>query len=390
MRMLAVVCAFGLSVYSPWSDVDMTSLENKFGVGIDQHVLGYTVTTYVHGSYPKLAEGFGHPAFEQMASILEDLRRKKIRELENSFGISIKMHGTTTQKSCTSLFMTSASLPVRLPNLCELANLEYALEHSYPSQFTGRSESSRGVNIYFLDKKSDTASSEWGFDGHGVPSLFLERRFGLVEGRTTEESLMHQLAHNSQYRMGWDPHFNMTWPVAKELGWIFSGETHIKDITFQGHPIRKYPEAAAWLLRTREGDDFTYKYNQEGRNWIRSDKNLRTLDASGKPVGEEKAKTLSFDQMRELAVVPPVSPEFVNPSEVFADAMAMFRADQHSRAELLRESPRLYFVVKEQDQKELDWTFGKGKMVRSVNGIVTEPTPQVLKEIRELEHGKAA
>lgn len=80
----------------------------------------------------------------------------------------------------------------------------------------------------------------------------------------------------------------------------------------------------------------------------------------------------------------------INPSEVFADAMAMFRADQHSRAELLRESPRLYFVVKEQDQKELDWTFGKGKMVRSVNGIVTEPTPQVLKEIRELEHGKAA
>lgn len=393
MKVLPIVLSGALSLVFMGSDKDVKGLEDKYGVSIDRGLLGYSITTSVHDNHPQI---FSAPIYTSPAEIdlqLEQLRKAKIRSLEKQYKIHIHMFGTSVnQTAYGQMGMTAERVPVRTPTLGELLVLEYALQHSTPSQLDGISLRSHGVNVYFLDRRTFHTASEWGFDGANRPSIFLESTKGMGIGHhTLEETLMHEFSHNSAYRMGWSPVESWKWPTAKALGWQFGGPIFVTHVTLNGNTFMTNAGESGWLLRTIEGSDYMYKLDKVHEQWIRCDKNLNPMDNEGNKVSRvDLARRLSYDEIRPLAIVPPVSPEFPTPPEVFADAMAMFRADRNARAELLSESPRLYKVVRDFDQLELDTTYGKGVMVRSVDGIVTPPTREVLKDIHELEHGTAS
>lgn len=394
MRVLQLLVASAVSLVFTGSDQDINNLESKYGVSIDRSWLGYSITSTVHEDHPQIFKAPIYMTPAELDSQLNHLRNAKIQSLEKQYKVRIHMFGSSVnQTAYGQMEMTAEKVPVRTPNLGEVLVLEYALKHSCPGQFSGRSLRSHGIDVYFLDTRTYHTATEWGLDGANRPAIFIESRKGLAIGHhTLEENLMHQFAHNSAYRMGWSPKESWQWPMANQLGWKFSGSPElITHVSMNGATFFKEAGKSGWLMRTIEGPDYTYKLDKENRTWIRCDKAMNPLDEKGNKVAsDEKARRLSYDDIRQLAIVPPVSPEFPTPPEVFADAMAMFRADRHSRAELLTESPSLYKVVREFDQLELDTTYGKGVMVRSVEGVVTPPNKEVLKDIFELEHGKAS
>lgn len=388
MNGLAQLLTIGSTVVFLGTATDIETLQQKYGVSIEPGWMNYTITTYVNNSYPKVATAPISATPADLERLLQKLRDEKIYSLEKDYGIRIGKEGSSThQTAYGQMHKTAESLQLRLPKLQELYALEYALEHSSPSQ-QGKLPRERGVNVYFLKQESEHSANEWGFDAKNKASIFLEPRTGVRFGRTLEETLMHQFAHNSAYRMGWNPHESWRWPLARDLGWVFAGEPNITEISINGNIRRLQSQASGWLLRTNEGPNYFYK--QSGDSWIRCDMNLHPLDDAGKPASMEKARKFSSERIIEYAMVKPVSPEFPTPPEVFADGLAMFRAHKDARAELLDVSPRLYNIVKTHDQKELDAAFGKGKKVRSVDGKVVDPTPQVMTEIRRLEEGMAS
>lgn len=370
---------------------DLDSLENKYAVSIERALLSYVITATVHGNPVEIAKA---PISSSPAEIdlqLEKLQQSKIDNLEKLYAVRIGKTGSAVSETAYGqMHLTAHCVPVRSPKLGELCVLEYALEHSKPSQLTNISSRSKGINIYFLNKKQPFSVSEWGYDGSGKPSIFIEAKKGISFGHTLEEHLMHQLSHNSEYRMGWNPYESWKWPMAAKLGWVFSGDPHSTELTINGHTrTLQRQDEFAWLIKSSEGPNFLYK-PLDDESWVRCNSALVPLDENGQAVAESKAKKLSSEKVRQYALIRPLSLENPTPPEVLADALALFRADRESRAELLHISPPLYKLTREHDQNELDKTYGKGKMVRSVDGTISEPTFDVIKEIQELEEGKAS
>ncbi len=383
---LAVVAS---SVVFLGSSADMKSLESKFGVSIDRNWYGYSISAHVHGEYQEIATAPLSSTPEQLAKKLQLLREDKILALEKIYGVKIGRSGSAVSQSAYGqMHQTEHCVPVRAPKLSELEVLDYALAHSEPSQLIGANARSKGVNIYFLEQIKPFSASEWGLDGTGKPSIFVEPRKGVTFGHTLEENLMHQFSHNSAYRMGWNPKESWRWPMAAKLGFKFVGDPNIVDMTLNGHMTRiKHPDtSAAWLIKSSEGPNYFYR-QIDPESWIRCNSSMQPLDEAGKVVAKDRAKTLSSEKLREFALVKPASFDFSTPPEVFADALAMFRADRDSRAELLNISPVLYNLVRVHDQAELDKTYGKGVKVRSVNGTISEPSQPIMLEIKELEEG---
>ncbi len=389
MHLLSLLLTIGSSVVFLGSQSEIDALQDKYGVSIERNWLGYRVSTFVHESYPEIVTLPLSSTPAEINKQLEKISNEKMNTLEKDYSIHISKTGTTNETAYGQMHQTATKVPVRAPKLGELFILEYALQHSKPSQLMGLSKRSAGVNIYFLNQKHYMAASEWGFDSKGKPSIFLEAREGITFGHSLEENLMHQLSHNSEYRMGWNPFESWKWPMASKLGWVFAGEPMITDYGLNGNFTRLKNTPSGWLIKSIEGPDYLYKQSGPAM-WTRCDLNMRPLDFFGKPVADSLARKLSSEKIRQFALIAPVSADFPTPPEVFADALAMFRADKDARAELFQESPILYKIVRDQDQKELDVTYGKGLKVRSVDGTVCDPSPEVLKEIQELEKGTAS
>ncbi|MBX9686830.1 MAG: hypothetical protein K2X27_09020 [Candidatus Obscuribacterales bacterium] len=388
MNITSLIASGAVAVFLG-TTADIDALESKYGVSIDRNWTGYKISTYVHGSYRNIASAKLSISPKELDKELEILRDNKLISIEKTYSIEIGKSGSEVDETAYGqMHQTAHEVPLRTPKLGELYTLEYALEHSIPSQHMGSALQSRGVSIYFLDQNKPLTASEWGYDKKGKPALFIER--GVSFGRSLEENLMHQLSHNSAFRMGWNPYESWSWPMAKQLGFIYAGDPNITDITFNGYKttLPRKP-SAAWLLKSSEGPDFFYK-QIDFEQWMRCDKNLQLLDDNGNPVSMNQARKLSAERIRNFALIRPVTSEFSTPPEVFADALAMFRSDKECRAELLEISPLLYKLVRDHDQMELDKTYGKGLRVRAIDGTVTQPSEAVLKEIRNLEESKAS
>lgn len=380
------MAVIGASVIFMGDKADLQSLESKYGVSISNSWHGYSITAPVHGEHPQIARANMSSSPAELDRQLQTLFENKISDLENTFAVKIARFGNVNQTAYGQMHQTAHSVPIRPPKLGELYVLEYALEHSEPSQLIDFSKHPKGINIYFLDQKNSFTANEWGFNTAGKPAIFVESRKGVNFGHTLEEHLMHQFAHNSAYKLGWNPQESWKWPVAKKLGWEFGGEPSTANITLNGYTkaVGKPSTSHSWLLKTSEG--FLYKPSQPDL-WIRCSKDLVPLDEHGRAVPASKARKMNSERIREYALVKPLSLDFPTPPEIFADALSMFRADRDSRAELLQISPILYQVVREHDQEELDRTFGKGSKVRAVDGTVTEPTLPIIREIKDLEEG---
>lgn len=156
-------------------------------------------------------------------------------------------------------------------------------------------------------------------------------------------------------------------------------------------------------------EDLGWQYSQRHKDWLFKDatKGLWKFEQPNGPgqepqwrwVGGEpppdKQKRLDSLELRERALVKPITPYFNNPGENHAEALAMFRIGmndkpQGGRQYLATESPKLYEVTKNYDQKIINDKFGKNpdgspRMVRDLDGRVVENTEAVRARIQRQE-----
>lgn len=313
-------------------------------------------------------------ALHQTWSQLTALHQRKEQLLHDEYQVRIGHDGeTTTGEGYGPYSKRTYSVLVRSPKLRELYALEFALSHSAPSHLVG--SGSKGVHVHFLkERRTFSVIAEWGYDRDNQPAVFVEPGYyNTPKGKHLELVLIHELAHNSEVRMGMDSHNPRTWKLADSLGWL---------------PFTN-PETGeeGWLIRSSEGPGYFYKLGAFSGLWVRCNRSGQPMSEDDHVVERQRdARQLTPSQMVEFAQMKPATNYFSNPMEMFAEGMMLLRAGKKHRQQLLTANPALYEMLKEQDQAEIDASFGGQRYIRTVDGLVTQNSSSIQQELANFEH----
>ncbi|MBX9879112.1 MAG: hypothetical protein K2Y22_11695 [Candidatus Obscuribacterales bacterium] len=297
---------------------------------------------------------------------------EKIADLCRTYDVKIGQDGElTTDASYGPYSQKVWYVKARTPTERELQALEYALSHSTPSQLL-KKNCGEGIKFYFLaEPRCLGSAANWGFDKDNRPAIFVEP-YETVSLIGLERSLMHELGHHMQFKLGWKPYRAENWSIAKKLGYssFYNPKTN----------------ECGWLLKSKESALHLYKFNDSTRLWVRCDRQGRPMTTDGRIVLRQlDAQRITSSEMAAKATITPASLYFVSPMEMLSEAIVFYRFNSASRKTLGMLRPSLYEIVKELDQKEIDDTYGKGLYVRNINGVIALAEPKVLDEIASLE-----
>jgi hypothetical protein len=305
---------------------------------------------------------------------LAALRVTMHSELERRFQVRIGRSGEAAGSQSFSLRgLPSESFQLRDPSVSELYAVEYAIERSQPSHLAGKGQSSDGISIYFLkEARCGDRAGDWCFDQSRHPAIFIEPNYSRG-GQTLEELIVHELAHNAMYRMGFNPALALEWKPAFELGWL---------------PFHNFRTGErGWMLRSKESENYFYKIARYSGQWLRCDKEGQPLTIAGNSANErQQAYSPETEEVANAALVRPVSDYFPTPFEMMAEALMLYRSGSQSRARLLSLSPELYTIAKNFDQSEIDRTFGKQVMIRKLDGLIAHLSIDVCSEVAAFEN----
>lgn len=195
-----------------------------------------------------------------------------------------------------------------------------------------------------------------------------------VEG--LEGTLYHELGHHEQFR-------RFSTSMANESAANPEGKKLMEDLGWQYSPRHK-----EWLLK--DDSKGLWKFEQpQGPG----EQPMWRWVGGERPADNQKR--LDSKQMRERALVKPITDYFDNPGENHAEALAMYRIGvndkpQGGRQYLATESPKLYEATKNYDQKIINDKFGMNtdgspRMVRDLDGRVVENTEAVRARIQRQE-----
>ncbi|MBY0549200.1 MAG: hypothetical protein K2W95_18140 [Candidatus Obscuribacterales bacterium] len=289
---------------------------------------------------------------------LQGIREALALKLKERFSIDVEGNRLVGQNLSTR----ANHIAIRQPKLGELLCLACALEQSAPSHLATVSPRSQGVPILFLKEPCiPGTAANWSIDpGTRSPVIKVEPADDEEFSGELERVLIHELAHNASYRLGWRPIGGESWKYFSRIGW--------------SHFINSTTGEQGWRILTNDG--FGYKRSQVTNEWVRCNASGQPLSESGTIVRRQyQAVRLSTRQVRDIAVVPPATTYFPNPMEHFAEGLMMYRYSQETRATLQEQFPSLYRIVKAADQEEIDRTFGKGKYTRDENGVLASCVP---------------
>lgn len=350
------------------SEINAQRIRQAFGVSMSKTLSSYTFAVTVLGKEQILLSydiaGGAISQFNSEAEMLshawarlEQLREKKELELRNRFDVEfIRAKGND---------------PTRAPKLAELYSLEYGLIHAIPSHLV---TDHKGIRIHlFQAKHLNGQRAHWEKNVDRKPEIFIE---GPEKGQSIVKSLerliLHELGHNSAYRVGWNPHHTERWKVTRELGWIpfnnpLTGE--------QG-----------WAIRSKIDPESQYKLGVNGL-WVRCNKQGQPLNENGERVTKQYlAKRLTASEVADIAMVRPATSYFPSPLEVYAEGMMIFRCDKESRAMLKANCPDLYEIVRREDQREIDICYGPGNYIRDLDGLLVKQSEQSTQLVAKFEN----
>lgn len=181
-----------------------------------------------------------------------------------------------------------------------------------------------------------------------------------------EGTLLHEFVHHEQgQRYGnnteWGGKYST--PEARELagrlGWDYN------------------PGLNEHLLRDKDGGQWRYDENRD--NWF-------------KYKGENNSERLTNQQMKERALIKPISDYFPYPYEHHAEGLAMFRMGVGEdpkggdRQTLAQRSPELYKIIKQYDQEAIDFKHGGNpREIRNLNGHLVPNNEENRRRILEAE-----
>ncbi len=273
----------------------------------------------------------------------------------------------------------------RAPYLSELYSIEGVMERATPSQLT--KDSKEGVKFYFLkdslyqddhgasatyrhSDKENKPAIYVGQDGLGATLVKKGDHFQW-QGGIDAHIVLHEFSHNSQFRLGIDEEQKLI---------QFSNRCGFAPF------LRPGTDETIWALRSKEGK--LYRHDNEVGGWQQIDESGNLVQSDGSANG--KTAILDEIEMAKMAEVRPPTYYFDNPVEMAAEGMAMLKESASSRKELLTTTPAFYQFMKEQDQEDINLTFGldkngQAKMLRRPDGKLTRNDEAARKMIREFE-----
>jgi hypothetical protein len=283
----------------------------------------------------------------------------------------------------------------RGPHLAELYELESVMARANPSHLIKNNK--EGLKFYFLSDSiyqndRGAAATYTAKDKNNHPAVYLadslaarlsavpgspDKSALIWQGGADSHMLLHELAHNSQNRLNLDQE---------------------KKLLQNAHGCGFYPfnpadsDATIWAIKTKDGSLFRRDSDVDG--WVRIDSKNQTLNKAGQPSTAAEAQTIDDITMRNQALVRPPTFYFDNAAEMGAEGMALFRGGVNERRQLAKESADFYTFIKEQDQREIDLTWGKKHgqptMLRLPDGTIRRNDGAARKSIRDFEATLAA
>lgn len=333
-----------------------------------------------------------NPQYEQE---LADLQEQMIRDLEEQWHVDVsegetrEVHGQSEGDDPNDMYEEYpdedgdglVEVETIKPDLGQLVALDAALYLSQPSNLGPDGE---GISIIFT--ADDVSDSIAYFQRSGdSPAIVYEadegedRHIESVDGMT--QGLVHELSHSSQNNvLGNDRD-----EYYESLGW---------------KKIELEEGGEQWLLEGQDGYFYRPQHNDgEDQQWVRYNEDGQAVDENGDvievndegyPADPEEAYTLTIDEMRQNAVIEPISFYFTNGTEMGAEGIKHFRLSEADRANLLIESPELYEISKQHDQAEMDMMFGtnedgSSKYIRMPDGNIYPNTPENRAIVKEWE-----
>jgi hypothetical protein len=373
---LSFICLSSASAWADTCSITPEQLQDHFSVTMSQSAGACDLTVKLGDATTAImACKTDQESLQAAWRHLDQLAVQKAEELEAKYFVCIGHDGDIASQESYGLHSTiKGAVAVRAPRLGELYALEYALARSSPSQLVGNPQQARGIHIVFLsERRLSGVIAEWGIDRDNTPAIFIEPNYDRTKkGKHLELVLIHELAHNAEVQMGMDPQAPESWKLARQFGWLPFANRRTGE--------------KGWLFSSGEGQNALYKWNNYCHYWIRCNHDGRAqVQDSGFCRGEADGCYLTTTQMMHLAKVPPSTDYFINPAEMFAEALMLFRADKSHRQQLLAINASLYQLVKEEDQMEIDRVYGSAALVRNVDGLLVADGADTRSEITKLE-----
>ena len=301
---------------------------------------------------------------QSMRALQKQVQTKEVA-LQSEYHVSFSIEGENAVRPMVqstknpNALVPGAMLHARAPRLSELGGIEAALQASAPSQLLyGKSD--KGLKFYFLKTPSEGKDTYdagvYAGDKNGRASVFFEPdaqpdapitaadAVSMHQDiKTSFEALAaHEIAHNTELKLGLLNYTENYKQVTEQLGWAIS------------------PDSSYLLQKGKNGDFYRLTTNglSSDNGWIRCDSNGAPLDKDGKPVSSDAAPHLTNAQVRERALVRPATDYFTSPSEMLADSLMLYRIGASGRDQLSKSGNQLYLLVKKVDQDEINSQYG--------------------------------
>jgi len=333
----------------------LPALESGGIKALSHSIDGFADSAVRVSSETALARPYVHAQLQGGQEIL-----KRLDTLGDQYKLVIPAAGQ--EVSNPFLSPTTRTLMTRLPSMHEVTGIEEALKRSAPSHLRGRDGLT--MNFYERSPAGDvTASGAWAAysssNVYFVPGR-VEKLAAISEvpADSIKGITMHEVAHNGQVDIGLQ-HLLSDYTIADKIGWQPKAAITL-------HPNMKDEE---WLFRSRNGN--MYSHSEQG------------TPAKSVWTGFDRAQKLQPEltnaQLRQEAVVPPISNYFPNPTEMITEGTTYYRFSPQTRLELMRKSPNLYQVVQDLDRLEIQHAHGLNAsgaplFIRNPEGLLVENT----------------
>lgn len=343
----------------------ISELHATTGVFVKRFQDKYVYLTTANGKYETLFTTEANlEGLNQAKKQLGELVDQKVADLQGKYKVTVCRQNDTMPNA----EKPGCTLVAREPRLDELNDLEAALKRSNPSHLATTDPNGPGLKFIYLKEGYLDATANYVNQSLTIciqpskddrPEPVLDAQGQAVNNTDLSPfsytgALIHEMGHHAQWRWGW-VHYVDRPDLVTKAGWV---------------PCKADPEKN--LLQGKDGKLYKPRIKDDNTTdgWITCNESGEPLDGSGNVVSADQATQVSNEDMSALARVTPPTSYFTNPGEMWADGIRSFRLDRYARLAFMSRSPQFYQVVKEQDQNEIDATYGSGKYIRGIDGLL--------------------
>jgi len=374
-------------VHSPASAAEIKQFAATHEVSVTQKDGQYQFSLKADGKIQYIGAADSLAGGEKL---LHDRMIAKENELHKTYGADFSAEKDPPGKQLASGRDTNAPLRYRDPTLAELAAVQSSLERIRPTR--DNKEGELGPKFSFLKDAYDrdipkAARFVLGHDGRAQvyfdPGWNKDRPpteldLSSRNQQSMQRAIDHELGHNS-------------------LATMHGARNDPKDARDNGKAIDKIYSDLGWkvvggryMIEGRDNSFYTPEGTDQQRYFVRHDASGRPADGQGRATTEQNAERIQTLQMRIRSKVEQISEYFPGPDEMYAEGYSAFTSGDKSRQDLKYLAPKLYDVVKEADQNQLNQKYPPfdghtPRVIRALDGKIVPNTQANATKISDFE-----